>query len=138
MMIAVLFLMYCFPFITCVHCREKMILSEILSFMHTLGECGKIANTHTHTRTTTGLFQFFKKKKTEKQKKTMMCRRQRYCCCCCCSDERASERTARVKQQREKLGRLAAATERKSLRVCDSNRVRKKRRERAIAVCSRA
>lgn len=49
MVIVVLFLMYCFPFITCVHCRENMILSEILSFMHTLGECGKIANTHTYT-----------------------------------------------------------------------------------------
>jgi hypothetical protein len=52
------------------------------------------------------LFQFFNKKKTEKQKK---------------NDDvsttlllgRASERTARVKQRREKLGRLAAATERK-------------------------
>ena len=43
---------------------------------------------------------------------------------------RASERTERVRQQREKLGRLAAATERKSLRVCDGNRVRRKKTKR--------
>jgi hypothetical protein len=36
MMIVVLFLMYYFPFITCIHGRKNMILSEILSFMHTL------------------------------------------------------------------------------------------------------
>jgi hypothetical protein len=74
-MIVVLFLMYYFPFITCIHGRKNMILSEILSFMHTLLECGKITNTHTHIyiRTTTGLFQFFNKKKTEKQKKKRRC-----------------------------------------------------------------
>ncbi len=49
MMIVVLFLMYYFPFITCIHRRENMIWSEILSFMHTLLECGKITNTHTYT-----------------------------------------------------------------------------------------
>jgi len=46
MMIVVLFLMYYFPFITCIHCRKNMILSEILAFMHTLLECVKITNTH--------------------------------------------------------------------------------------------
>jgi hypothetical protein len=65
---------------------------------------------HTHIRTTTGLFQFFNKKKTEKQKKTTMCRR---CYCLLLLLGQASERTGWVKQRREKLGRLAAATEKK-------------------------
>lgn len=45
-----------------------MILSEILSFMHTLGECGKVANTHTYTHDYWFL-SVFQEKKTEKQKK---------------------------------------------------------------------
>lgn len=126
MIIVVLFLMYYFPSNTCIHRRENMILSEILSFMRTLLWCGKITNTHTHIRTTTGLFQFFNKK-TEKQekkrKKTTICRRRYYLLL---PLGRASERTGWVKQQKEKLGGLVVATERKSLHVYGSNRVREK------------
>jgi hypothetical protein len=67
-------------------------------------------HTHTHIRTTTGLFQFFNKKTEKQQKKTTMCRR---CYRLLLLLGRASEQTGRVKQRREKLGRLAAATERK-------------------------
>ena len=69
MMIVVLFLMYYFPFITCIHDRKNMIWSEILSFMHTLLEMWQ-NNKHTHIYTHDYWFvSVFQQKKTEKQKK---------------------------------------------------------------------
>jgi hypothetical protein len=79
--------------------------------MHTLLRCGK-NNKHTHTHDYWFVSGFQQKKtgKQEKKRKTMMCRR-RYCLLLLL--ERTSERTGRVQQRREKLGRLVAATERK-------------------------
>jgi hypothetical protein len=47
-----------------------MILSEILAFMHTLLECGKITNTHIYIYARLLVCFSFSTKKTEKQKKT--------------------------------------------------------------------
>ncbi len=110
-MIVVSFLMYYFPFITCIHRRANMILSEILSFMHTLLECGKITNTHIYIYARLLVCFSFSTKKKREAKKTTMCRRL-YCLLLLLG--RASERTGRMKQRREKLGRLAAVTERKN------------------------
>jgi hypothetical protein len=79
--------------------------------MYTLLRCGK-NNKHTNTQihTIAGLFQVFNKKKIEKQEK----KKKNYdVSAMLLLLGRTSERTRRVQQRREKLGRLAADTERK-------------------------
>ena len=85
------------------------ILSSFFFYTNRFAELVRIISTHRHTRLL-ACFRFSTKKTEEKEKKrkTMMCRR-RYCLLLLLG--RTSERTGRVQQRREKLGRLAAVTE---------------------------
>jgi len=84
MMIVVLFLMYYFPFITCIHCRENMILSEnsiIYVFTSKMWQNNK--HTHIHARLLVCFSFSTKKNEKQEKKKKRRCIDDVTACCSC-------------------------------------------------------